>query len=77
MSTTGEERPEKDPEEIEGSQELPDSVDPDVPEADALEQARDWSKAKGEKPHIPPDVNEADALDQSREAWSEEDEERR
>lgn len=75
--STGEERPERDPEEIDESTGLPDHVDPDVPEADALEQSRDWSKAGGEKPKIPIDVNEADALDQSREAWTEEDEERR
>lgn len=78
MSTTGEERPERDPEEIEKTTDLPDHVDPDVPEADALEQSRDWSKTKADdKPRIPPDVNEADALDQSRAAWSVEDEEQR
>ncbi|MFP5299021.1 MAG: hypothetical protein ACLGHL_08550 [Actinomycetota bacterium] len=75
--TTGEERPEKDPEDLVDNDELPDRIDPDVPEADAIEQSREWSKAGGDKPKIPADVNEADALDQSREAWSEEDEDRR
>jgi hypothetical protein len=44
-----------------------DDVDPEVPEADALEQHRPVSAERGDEvPHsIPADVPEADALDQS------------
>lgn len=40
-----------------------------VPEADALEQARDWEdedEPESRRPRIPSDVPEADALDQER-----------
>lgn len=47
----------------------------DAPEADALEQEREWAEEE-EIPHvrIPIDAPEADALDQEREAGLDEDE---
>jgi hypothetical protein len=54
-------------------------IPPDAPEADALEQARDWSDEEDiETPEIPGDAPEADVLDQQRPSpLDEEDWERR
>jgi hypothetical protein len=42
-------------------------IPPDIPEADALEQAREWSDEEDvETPEIPGDAPEADVLDQQR-----------
>ena len=42
-------------------------IPPDTPEADALEQAREWSNEEpDESPEIPSDAPEADVLDQQR-----------
>lgn len=51
----------------------------DAPEADALEQEREWkdTDAKEASPDIPLDVPEADALDQARDVPLDEDEEPR
>jgi hypothetical protein len=41
--------------------------DPAIPEADALEQSRDWTgDEEDEQVALPPDVSELDALDQAR-----------
>jgi len=50
-----------------------DEIPPDVPEADALDQARPLAEAPEEVPKLRPDVPEADALDQVRPANAEED----
>jgi len=54
-------------------------IPPDAPEADALEQAREWSDEEpAEEPEIPGDAPEADVLDQQRPSpLDEEDWERR
>lgn len=76
MTDRSEEEIANDPAQEEVS-ELPKEIGADVPEADALEQARPWSGAgKNPDPKIPMDVPEADALEQAREAWDEDDEER-
>jgi hypothetical protein len=63
--------------EIEKKDEFPEHVEMDVPEADALEQEREWEPgSERPNPDIPIDVNEADALDQSREAGQEPEEPR-
>ena len=42
-------------------------IPPDAPEADVLEQAREWSdEGPVEPPEIPGDAPEADVLDQQR-----------
>ena len=42
-------------------------IPPDAPEADVLEQAREWSDEEpAEAPEIPGDAPEADVLDQRR-----------
>lgn len=57
-----------DTHEEQDDQEAPKQIDADVPEADALDQARSWGGAKrSEQPRIPDDVNPADALEQSQE----------
>ena len=76
MTNRSEEEIANDPAPEEAS-DLPTEIDADVPEADALDQARPWSgSGKGPDPKIPMDVPEADALEQAREAWDEDDEER-
>jgi hypothetical protein len=57
----------------------PDHVDPDVNEADALEQARSWGESGGKpKLEIAIDVPEADAVEQAQDVGgADEDEERR
>jgi hypothetical protein len=54
-------------------------IPPDAPEADALEQAREWSDEEpAETLEIPGDAPEADVLDQQRPSpLDEEDRERR
>ena len=50
-------------------------TDPTVPEADALEQARDWSDSDEPDPvRVSSEVPEGDALDQARPAQLEEEE---
>jgi hypothetical protein len=46
------------------------SHEPDVPDADAAEQEREWDEHEDEprRRHIPPDAPEADYLDQMRDA---------
>jgi hypothetical protein len=42
-------------------------IPPDAPEADVLEQAREWSDEEpADAPEIPSDAPEADVLDQQR-----------
>jgi hypothetical protein len=51
-------------------------LDPDVPEADALEQRREVSDAElDEAPHLGNEVPEADALEQARTVPLDEDDE--
>lgn len=77
MADRNPERPEEDLVEESNNDGFPDEVAPDVPEADALEQARGADEApRRVKPAIPIDVNEADALEQAQEV-SGGDEERR
>jgi hypothetical protein len=50
-------------------------TDPTVPEADALEQARDWSESdEPEEVRVSSEVPEGDALDQARPAQLDEEE---
>lgn len=75
MPDPTQDRPTPEPDEIQEETSYPDHVDADVPEADALEQAREWSgDPTKRKPKIPIDVNEADALEQAQEPGGEEEE---
>jgi hypothetical protein len=47
----------------------PRAQDPAIPEADAMEQSRDWAEPEDDqRTALPPDVSELDALDQARPA---------
>ncbi len=75
MADPTQDNPTPQPDEIAEDTSYPDHVDPDVPEADALEQAREWSGDPTKtEPTIPIDVNEADALEQEQEPGGQEEE---
>jgi hypothetical protein len=50
---------------------------PEVPEADAQEQAQPLRRGQDERPSSRPDVPEADAQEQARAAWGEDDDDYR
>ncbi len=53
------------------------SSNPEVPEADAQEQAQPLRRGSDERPSTGPEVPEADAQEQARAAWDEDDDDHR